>query len=150
MYWRRRLTRLEAGLYAAVVGILIAVFLERALYYMELAERAAVEATIHRLNSAIRLKIAYDMLRGRLPPPDDFKFMNALELASAMPPTFHKGPASSIASGEWAFDPRPGVVVYRPRLLQWGAAPEEQFLCFSFSRASGMLVPTPDCDPTRF
>jgi len=142
VYWRRRLTRLEAGLYAAVVGILIAVFLERALYYMELAERATMEATIARLNSAIQFRIAHELLRGSIQNQASVHIANPFEYASAIPPNFQGGPAETIEAGHWGFDGR--HVVYRPRLHRFLTAPDGMSprARFRLAREGHMLVPT--------
>ena len=144
MYWRRRLTRLEAGLYAAVVGILIAVFIERALYYMELAERATMEATIARLNSAIQLRIAHEVLRGTIQNPSSAHIGNPFEFASAIPPNFQGGPVAEIEAGRWGFDGR--NLVYRPRLHRFLTTSRETspWARFRLAPSHNMLVPTND------
>jgi len=120
VYWRRRLTRLEIALYAALVGIVAAVFLERLLTYMELAERTAMEITVDRINSALRLRLAGDMLEGRLIDVPAALDRNPFELARMAPANFHRQlDGSSIGDlerGYWVFDRQRRELVYLPRL----------------------------------
>lgn len=118
MYWRRPLSRLELALYASLVGVLMAVFIERGVYYMEIAERTAMEVTILRVNSAINVRRAQEMLsEGRASIPTG---QNPFEFARAVPPNFRGEVLAAevyrLEKGSWAFDPLRGEVLYRPRL----------------------------------
>jgi hypothetical protein len=118
MYWRRPLTRLELALYVSLIGIFIAVFVERALYYMELAERTSMEVTVSRVNSAINMRRAFDILReGRASQPNG---ENPFEFARLTPPNFRGEVLAAevyrLEKGNWAFDPLRGEVLYLPRL----------------------------------
>jgi hypothetical protein len=118
VYWRRPLTRLELAIYGALVGVFIAVFIERGLYYLELAERTAMEVTVSRVNSAINLRRAQDMLReGRASAP---KGENPFEFARVKQANFRGEVLAAelyrLERGSWAFDPLRQEVVYLPRL----------------------------------
>ena len=128
MYWRRRLTRLETALYAAVAAILVGVFLERSFYFMALAERSAMDVTVQRINTGLRLRRATELIAGTAPtaaPPDDlFAFAYVTPPSSAHPPA-------------WQYDPAGGVLVYTPRY-------RHESIRFGLTReASGLWVIAP-------
>ena len=117
MYWRRRLTRLELALYAVVVSIMLIAFFERALYYMELSERAAMETTILNLNAGLAVRSAFASLSGRPVQTEG----NPFELAGAPSPVNFGGVVRAADPGElprglWFFDPDRRELVYLPRL----------------------------------
>lgn len=116
MYGRRPLTKLEAGLFAGLVGIFIAVFARQALEYMELAERATMEATLMNAVSAINVRLVEDTLTRRR-DDSDWTRRNPFELARMAPANFAREPdASPPATGSWRFDRERAELVYTPRL----------------------------------
>lgn len=117
MYGRRRLTRLEAGLYAAIAGIVITFFAWQALDYMEIAERAAVNATLHNVAAGLNARLAQDLMRrGRIEP--DWVGRNPFELARVRAPNYVGAveTVEAVPSASWAFDLSRGELVYVPRL----------------------------------
>jgi hypothetical protein len=120
MFWRRRLTRLESAIYVCIVAGLIAVFADRALAYMELAEKLAMDATLITLRSGINARVAAEMLRGLAPVAAAWAGRNPFELAGATPPSFAAEAGaddlSSLERPAWTFDARRGEAVYLPRL----------------------------------
>lgn len=120
MFGRRPLTRLELGLYVAIVGIAATIFLDRLLAVMELAERSAMEETVSRVNSAINLRIAYEMLNGHLINVPAALQRNPFELAKTAPPNY-RGEIDTLdlrsqESGSWVYDRARRELVYFPRL----------------------------------
>ena len=95
MYWRRRLTRLEAAIYAALAAILLAAVADRLLYVMELAERTAMETTIIRVNAALNTRLAYELILGKQPDVNAWLQRNPFELADAWPSNFLGGADTS-------------------------------------------------------
>jgi hypothetical protein len=119
VYWRRPLSRLELALYCSIIAILIAVFLDRGLYYMELAERTAVNLTVRNVASAINVRIAHGLLRGESTPASRLIQRNPFELAGATPPNYAGTSGldeGAVEAGTWAYDPQRGVLLYRPRV----------------------------------
>ena len=120
MYGRRPLTRLEIAIYAAGCAILIAVFADRALGYMELAEKAAMQTTLNVLVSGINARVAAEMLRGPAPAAAAWSGRNPVELAGTAPPSFvgdlGRRELASLERPAWAFDGQRGELVYLPRL----------------------------------
>lgn len=119
----RQRNYLQSALYVAIAGILAAVLLERLLTYAEAAEKATVEATISRLQSALYARVAYLVLRGEydqleaLPRRSPFavtraEATNYLGEYDGSPP----GPAQT---GSWYFDRQRAELVYRPNLTRY-------------------------------
>ncbi len=116
MYGRRSLTRLEAGLFAGLVAIFVAVFIRQALEYMELAEHAAMEATLMNAVSAINVRLVEDTLTQRK-GGTDWTRRNPFELARMAPANFSgEVDASPPTTGSWRFDSERSELVYTPRL----------------------------------
>jgi general secretion pathway protein G len=119
MYWRRSVTRVEAAIYAGLIAVLLAIFLERLLYYMEVGERTAMEVTVSRVNSAINVHLAHEMLSGRplkvLPP----LAQNPFQLAKMSPQNFlgeiDGSTLAEVERASWVFDRSRGELVYLPR-----------------------------------
>ena len=150
MYWRRRLTRLEVAIYAAVAALVLAVFLERLLYYMELAERTVMEVTVSNVNSALNVRRAYEMLAGRAANDPSAPLRNPFELAGMSPANFHgeiDSPSlASLERGHWVFDRIRRELIYLPRLRRGltTADPDSaiRFRLEPRGNAISMLVPT--------
>jgi hypothetical protein len=117
VYWRRRLTRLEAGLYGAVAAALIAFMLHELLDLMELAERSAMERTVITVNSSLNTLEALELARGR-PRSADPRKANPFELAKTWPSNFRGDSAglTTAAAGSWVYDSERSEIIYLPRL----------------------------------
>lgn len=151
MYGRRPLTKLESGLYAAIVAILLAVFARQALDYMEIAERATMQATLSNAASAINFRLGYNILMGGSPRDADWATRNPFEIARMSPPNFagevESSQIVSLGSGSWAFDTATAELVYLPRLsARLETANKDGVLRFRLERQTGavgyVLVPT--------
>src|SRR6185503_2090428 len=120
MFGRRPLSRLEMGLYAGIVATLLAVFVRQAMDYMEIAERAAMQATLNNAVSAINFRLGYNVLTSGAPQDADWATRNPFEIARMSPPNFAGDVESSrvvsLASGSWAFDTGAAELVYLPHL----------------------------------
>lgn len=118
MYGRRPLTRLESALYAAVCAVLVAVFFKFALDYMELAERAAMQATLNGVTSAINLRYARSVMLGQAADPEDFLRRNPFKAAETTPRSFAGELISpeigSLERPAWFYDVISREVVYLP------------------------------------
>jgi len=130
MHGRRPLTSLEAGFYAGMAAILIAIFAGYVLDFMETAERAVMEVTLSHVISGVNTRVAYDMLQGKTPEDLAGTRTNPFQLARMTPTNFlGSGDSSSIGSlerGSWFYDATREELVYLPR-LRWGletAAPD--------------------------
>ena len=119
-YAGRRLTRLEIGIYSAVGAILFAVFADRALDYMEWAERTAMYTTLSVVASSVNARVAADMLQGSGSAAGRHSGRNPFALAGTTPPFFLGDLGSrelgSLERPAWVFDGQRGEVVYLPRI----------------------------------
>jgi len=150
IYGRRPLTRLEAGIYGAIVAIFVTVFATRMLAYMEAAERATMEATVTRLMSAAGVRRAYGVLRGQADDAAGWTKRNPFELAGFPPPNFSGEidplQPKPLERGSWAFDPARGELIYLPRLhsgLETSDPDGALRFRVEISGMRYMLVPTP-------
>src|ERR1043165_9897825 len=101
MYGRRPLTRLETGLYAIIIGVVILFLLDRLLDVMELAERSAMERNVLQINTVLTEQIASEMLKRQLIYVDVALKKNPLELARRFPPNYRgEGDAFQLARVE--------------------------------------------------
>ena len=120
MFGRRPLTRLEIGLYVAIVGIAATLLLDRLLDAMEIAERSAMEQTIVQVNSALNVRLTYQMLEGKLINVPEALKRNPFELAKATPPNYRGevegAQRTSVESGGWVYDRSRAELIYLPRL----------------------------------
>ena len=154
-YGRRRLTRLEAGMFAAVVAVALAVFADTTLDYMELAERTAVHVTLNLTASAINIRAATAALRGASPPTGAWAGRNPFDITRE-PPKGYVGELGgadllSLERPAWVFDRQRAEIVYLPRLRR-GLRTRDPLGVLRFRLAtqpSGfgyMLVPTHSYD----
>jgi hypothetical protein len=130
LYGRRPLTRLEAGLYGGIAALLIVFLVERMLDYMELAERSAMERTVINVNSGINLRLAQEMLQGRLIDMRGALARNPFALAGMNQPNFlgeQELPSlASLPTRSWVYDLTRRELVYLPRLHRGLRTPENE------------------------
>lgn len=151
IYWRRPLTRLELAIYAGLVGIAAVFLAGRMLDYLELAERSAMEMTVARVNSAINVQLASEMLGGHLIYVKPALRRNPFELAK-MHQSNYLGELddpdfSTLERGNWVFDRRRAELVYLPRMQNGLKTPADGAIRFQLVRRGAftyMLVPTSD------
>ena len=147
MYWRRRLTRLEAAISVTLVAVFLALFLERVLYYLELAERTVMVLTVSNVNSALNVRRAYGMLGGQA---IDDRLRNPFALAGMSPANFlgeiDSPGLATLERGQWVFDRTRGELIYLPRLRRGLTTPDpDGAIRFRLERRGqgvSMLVPT--------
>jgi general secretion pathway protein G len=114
-----RTTILQAALYIAVVSVLALVLLERIQVYSAFAERAAVDATLNNVRSALYVRLAQDRLQGTLTREYLWDGDNPFELARVTVTNYagvFSGPElpSALPEGAWGYDGGSREVVYRP------------------------------------
>ena len=146
VYWQRRLTRLESGLLCAVCAVIIALFLERTLSYMELAERTAMEVTVQHVNAALQIQRAAELLEGRgispKMPPHPFELAR-VRVSRVHPDIADPKRLGELERGYWVFERSGEQLIYLPqfhRRLQ----SDDGVVRFRLERARGapyVLVP---------
>lgn len=118
---------LQTALYVAIVGILAALLLERLLTYAEVAEKAAMQATIGRLHSTLYTRLAVAALRGDAKAiaalEEQSPFLSAHALSENYLGSFDGAPPGPAPEGKWYFDQARRELVYRPNLDRHFEAP---------------------------
>jgi hypothetical protein len=118
----RQRNYLQSALYVVIAGLAAAVLLERLLTYAEAAEKAAMEATVSRLSSAMYARLAYLVLRGDAQAINDVERQSPFRVAHAVSPAylgeFDRVPPEA-EGGKWYFDRGLNELVYLPRLSRY-------------------------------
>jgi hypothetical protein len=119
----RQRNYLQSALYLAIAGVLAAVLLERLLTYAEVAEKAAMEATLSQLSAALYARVAYLALRGEYEAIDALRDGNPFISGYVKFPNylgeFDAVPAGDIAEGKWLYDRARRELVYVPNLRRY-------------------------------
>ena len=147
MYWQRRLTRLELGLYALIVAVVLLFFLDRVADTMELAERASMEVTVSQINSGLNIRMATDRLYGRLTRVSNLLERNPFEVAGTTASNslgeldFRN--LEDLERGNWVFDSRRRELVYLPRLHRRLHTGDRTIRFHLVRKGDGMLLLAP-------
>ncbi len=99
-----------------LVAVLLGVFLERALYYRELAEKSAMEQVAQDLRSSVNLRVAELALDNRFAELAQLPEQNPMDLLARKPQSY-RGVLGSpglqeVVTGGWYFDNKSKEVVY--------------------------------------
>lgn len=99
-----------------LVAVLIGVFLDRALYYQELAEKSAMEQVAQDLRSSVNLRVAELTLENRFAELTALAAENPMDLLVSKPQNYRgvlRGAGvQEVVTGNWYFDNRSKEVVY--------------------------------------
>ena len=99
-----------------LVSVLVGVFLERALYYRELAEKSAMEQVAMDIRSSVNLRVAELVLNNRFAELSDLANQNPMDLLARKPANYlgvlTASSWSTAAPGNWYFDSTSKEVVY--------------------------------------
>ena len=150
MYGSRKLSKLESAIYVIVVSVVVLVMLDRMLAYFEYAERAAVESTLLRTQSALHTRLAYDRMRGSAPDLEAWRARNPFEVAHMQVANFggerNAADTGSLEAGQWVYDRATRQLIYSPRysrgLMIEGGASVLRFR-LTVDRAGGLPRLTP-------
>jgi hypothetical protein len=150
MYGRRKLTRVEIAVYAAVIAAAFVVLTRYVLDYMEMAEKTAMEMTVSNVTSALNIYYATHLMTGAQMPSGDWTKKNPFELAHAFPPGYlgelGQRETATVGRPAWLFDAANAELLYLPRLHSHLSSEVEGELRFRLQRhGSGFgfaLVPT--------
>lgn len=107
---------LELVVSLTLVAVLVAVFLDRALYYRERAEKAAMEQVAQDLRSSVQLRVAELALENRFREIAELAAGNPMELLARKPQNYLGVLGSpglqEVVTGNWYFDKTSREVVY--------------------------------------
>lgn len=105
----------EFAVCIALMGIVLGVLLERALYYQEYAEKTAMESTAENIRTGLRYKVADLILANRVPEIPALADENPMDWLAERPPNYlgemDFAPADE-PEGQWYFDKRNHELVY--------------------------------------
>jgi len=128
----RGFTLIELLIVISIVAILFAVGLERLLRYQEMGERAAVEQNVAAMNTALNMKFAAYVVRGRPAAIESEVGKNPIGLLARSPENYlgelFAPDINSLPRGSWYFDAASHDLVYLPnrrRYLSSGGGPPE-------------------------
>lgn len=116
MIRRRGFSLFELVVSLGLISILVGVFLERAVYYQEQAEKAAMEQVAMDIRSSVNLRAAelvldnrFDQLRGLATGnPMDLLVRKPQNYLGVLPSSAPEG----VESGNWYFDNKTKEIVY--------------------------------------
>ncbi len=118
----RQRNYLQSALYVAIAGVLAAVLLERLLTYAEVAEKAAMDATVGRLSGALYTRMAYLGLRGEYQAIEAFARQSPFVTTKASAGNYlgeFDGMPASVETGKWFYDRVRHELVYVPNLKRY-------------------------------
>lgn len=99
-----------------LAAVLVGVFLDRALYYRERAEKSAMEQVALDVSSSVNLKVAELALENRLAELVTLSARNPLDLLERKPSNYlgvlEDGARGDGVPGNWYFDKKSKEVVY--------------------------------------
>jgi hypothetical protein len=113
---------LQSALYVVIAGVLATVLLDRLLTYAEATEKAAMEATLSRLTSAMYARLAFNVLRGEPEPVEAMESQSPFRVAHAGSPDYlgeFDGVPPRAEGGKWYFDRGRRELVYVPNLKRY-------------------------------
>lgn len=126
---RRGFSLLELVVSLTLVAVLIGVFLDRALYYREAAEKSAMEQVALDLRASVSLRVAELVLENRFKDLPELAAQNPMDLLDRKPQNYLgvlKGPpAQEVVRPGWYFDITSKEVVYYVDSGQY-FAPDDQ------------------------
>ena len=113
---RRGFSLLELVVSLTLVAVLVGVFLERALYYREIAEKSAMERVALDLRSSVNLRVAELVLANRFAELPMLAAQNPMDLLARTPQNYLGVLAGAgtqeVVRGNWYFDSTSREVVY--------------------------------------
>jgi general secretion pathway protein G len=128
----RGFTLIELLVVVSIVAILFGVGLERLLRYQEMGERAAVEQNVAAMNTALNMKFAAYVVRGRPAAIENEVGKNPINLLTRPPEGYlgelYSPDIKSLPRSSWYFDRASHDLVYLPnrrRYLSAGDGPPD-------------------------
>lgn len=112
----RGFSLLELVVSLTLVAVLVGVFLDRALYYRELAEKSAMEQVALDLRSSVNLRVAELVLENRFRDLPALTTQNPMDLMVRKPENYlgvlTRSDSKEVVTGNWYFDETSKEVVY--------------------------------------
>jgi general secretion pathway protein G len=114
----RAFTLIELIAVLLVIAVLAALLADRLLYYQERAEKAAMEQVVVVLRSALQMRAAGLLVRGRIEDIKQLETENPMNWLAERPENylgvFAGAPPDDLGPGKWYFDGQRKLLVYLP------------------------------------
>jgi len=145
--------RLEFAVVAAVLGVLMTVFLQRVQFYQAEAEQAAAQQVVAQLRTALAVRIGARYLRGEDRKLELLALENPMSWLERPPPNYggeyDGAKPSDLLSGHWYFDSHSKMLTYllARRNYFFPEAQKRHNFKLEFRRTEGILSnshPTPE------
>lgn len=104
----------ELILVIAVVSLLVAVAIERFLYYQERAEKTAMESTLVMVRMGLQLHLAELIITNRQAAAADLERENPMRWLEPLPANYAGELTASPQKGHWYYAAEDRTLVYRP------------------------------------
>lgn len=118
MFRERGVTLLELVVVAAVIGVLVSVFLDRVLFYQERTEKWVMEMTARNIRTGLRMQLADMMIHNRQSEIPLLAEVNPINWLASKPSNYlgeYDGPEpEEIQASGWYFDVKDKTLVYLP------------------------------------
>ena len=115
-HWRQRgASQLELAVSIVLFAIFLVVFLERAFYYQEYAEKLAMEMTVANMRTGLRYQIADLIINNRLSEIPTLADENPVNWLAGQPENYlgeFDSPPRDGTAGKWFYDKRNRELVY--------------------------------------
>lgn len=109
-------TLLEVVIVIAVICFMLSIVIDRLLYYMEMAEKVAMEQTVGILRSSLHLQTASLVARGRQEDLMLLAEQNPMEWLAEKPKNYDGEvdgvDSQSVVGGRWIFDKKEKKLIY--------------------------------------
>jgi general secretion pathway protein G len=116
MHRKRGFSLLELVVSLTLAAVLVGVFLDRALYYREQAEKSAMEQVANDLRSSVNLRVAELTLENRFGELAALPAQNPMDLMVRKPQNYlgvlEGAGMQEVVTGNWYFDKTSKEVVY--------------------------------------
>ncbi|MBI3044748.1 MAG: prepilin-type N-terminal cleavage/methylation domain-containing protein [Betaproteobacteria bacterium] len=108
----RGFTLLELALAIALIGVLATVLLQRLGYYQELAEKAAMDATVRLIKTGLQIRLAELIITNRQAEAPALEREDPVQWLERKPPNYGGIYHDYAQSGTWYYDERERQLVY--------------------------------------
>jgi len=108
-------TLFELVIVIVIVSVLATVFARRLTIYQELAEKAAMDATLNIIKTALQIRLANLIIDNRQSETDELERTNPIQWLAEKPSNYIGLYRAPTETGSWYYDERRLELVYVPR-----------------------------------
>lgn len=108
----RAFTLFELTVVIVIFSVLVAVLLDRLNYYLELAEKAAMESTLRAIKTGLQIRLAELIIASRQAETSTLEVEDPTRWLERKPPNYAGSYRELAEPGHWYFDERRRQLVY--------------------------------------